>query len=186
MNSAFISIQHSAFSIALIQIEVPGRPRDRFLIGLLERFLEPLGQGVAAVLLGVHRLLKECSAPRGFVGKNPLSVRELRPISAHRLDMAHDSASGSCRSRASTDSMGMPSRIRTSESYRSLARLVDAIAVPDHLTATGVPSGSAAVTSAENAPPAAVELLAKAGLKLAERRVQAAAWLHATSTPPLK
>src|SRR5690606_11440087 len=59
-----------------VQIEVPGRLRDGFLAGLLERFLEALRQVVVSRALGFERPLEDRFAARGFLGEQPLRLAQ--------------------------------------------------------------------------------------------------------------
>ena len=83
------------------------------LVRLPQRLLEPLRERVAARPLGGDRLLEERLAPRRFVGEDALRVGQLRPIAAHRLDVAHDALQVGVDDERRTDSTGRWFRTRT-------------------------------------------------------------------------
>ena len=72
-----------------VQVEISSGFRDRFLVGLLQRFLEAPRQGVAARLLGIDRLLKHGLAPSRFLGENPVRVAQFGLVPALGFAVGH-------------------------------------------------------------------------------------------------
>ena len=64
---------------------------ERFLLDLLEGFLEALREGIAAGLLVTDRLLEQRFPARRRLGQNPLCFVELRLVLALRHTMPDDS-----------------------------------------------------------------------------------------------
>ena len=74
-----------------VQIEVPRRLRDRFLLRLLERFFEPLRQRVAAVRSAATDCWNSASR-RAPVRRGSDARRSAPDVAAHRLLMPDDAA----------------------------------------------------------------------------------------------
>src|SRR5262245_35803413 len=76
----------------LIQIEVPRRLGDRLLAGLLERFLEALGQRVTLRAFVLERRLAQGFASSRLGRKAPLRVRQLGLVATLGLLVGNDAA----------------------------------------------------------------------------------------------
>src|SRR5436190_3388127 len=87
-SSFFCSVQPSAS----VEVEIAERFGHRLLFRLLQRFLEPLRQRVAARLFRFDRLLEDRLAPPLLLGQNPLCVAQLRLVAAIRLLVRHHPA----------------------------------------------------------------------------------------------
>src|SRR5688572_28825203 len=72
-----------------VEVEIARRLRDRFLARLSQRFLEALGERVAARALVLDRFREDRFPARRRVGQDAFGVAEFRLVLVLRLDVPH-------------------------------------------------------------------------------------------------
>src|ERR1700681_538515 len=73
-----------------VEIEVARGLRNRLLVCLLQRFLEPARERIASRLLCVDGLLEDGFARGRFIGEDALGVADLRFVTSFGLAVRHD------------------------------------------------------------------------------------------------